>query len=126
MKTSFLSLLLASAALTAIPAQTILAQDNSTSGPTSLSGGSTNNGGTDEQGRRFGPFRRLLAQLDLTEAQKAQIKQIFLTVTDPKERRQEIVAVLTPEQKARLRELIKQHRENDQSGADTPSAPSAG
>ena len=46
----------------------------------------------------------------LTDAQKDRIKQIRATVTDRKERRQQIMAVLTPDQKAKLKELIQEHR----------------
>ena len=65
-------------------------------------------------------FKAAMEKLDLTEAQKAQIKQIHATVTDKKERRQQIMAVLTPDQKQKLMEMIKEHREAAQPGT-TPS-----
>jgi Spy/CpxP family protein refolding chaperone len=45
----------------------------------------------------------LMQQLGLSDAQKAQIKQIRQSTPKGKERRQEIMAVLTPEQKAQLK-----------------------
>jgi Spy/CpxP family protein refolding chaperone len=59
----------------------------------------------------------LLAQLDLTDAQKAQIKQIVQSTTDKKERRQQIRAILTPEQKMKLRQLIRERRAQRQAAA---------
>jgi Spy/CpxP family protein refolding chaperone len=52
----------------------------------------------------------LLRQLDLTEAQRQQIKQIRQSTTDRKERRQAILQVLTPEQRAKLSVLRAQRR----------------
>jgi Spy/CpxP family protein refolding chaperone len=57
-----------------------------------------------------GHHQHLLAQLDLTDAQKAQIKQIVQGTTDKKERRQQIRAILTPDQKIKLRQLIRERR----------------
>jgi len=125
MKTSFLALFLAGAALAIIPSQIVLADDDSTTSSTSPSTGSTNSGDNGEQGQRAERFKQVLAQLDLTDAQKAQIKQIFTTVTDRKERRQQIVAVLTPDQKAKLREIIQERRSETQSGGGAALAPDA-
>ena len=74
-------------------------------------GGTNNTGATGEQ------HGRILAQLNLTDEQKAQIKQIRASTTDKKERRQEVMAVLTPEQKAQLKELIEQRRAQREAAA---------
>lgn len=52
----------------------------------------------------------LMQQLGLSDAQKAQIKQIRQSTPRGKERRQEIMAVLTPEQKAQLKQEIEQRK----------------
>jgi Spy/CpxP family protein refolding chaperone len=52
----------------------------------------------------------LLAQLNLTDAQKAKIKQIKKSGTDKKQRKQEVMALLTPAQQQQLRQLIEQRR----------------
>jgi len=126
MKTSFLHLFLLEAALLAIAQQTALAQDSSATDQTDLSGGSTNSGATGTagtgQGQRIERFKAAMAQLDLTEAQKEQIKQLRASVTDRKARRQQILAILTPEQKAKLRELIQAHRSQSQGGAGATSS----
>ena len=83
-----------------------LSADPSTSAPAD---GSTN-GAAGEQGQRGERWKAALAQLNLSDAQKAQIKQIRATVTDRKERRQQVLAVLTPEQKAQLKTLWQEHR----------------
>jgi len=58
-------------------------------------------------------FKALLAQLDLTDAQKAQVKQILTSEPAGKERREHIKAVLTPDQKAKLKELIQARRDGN-------------
>ncbi len=55
--------------------------------------------------------------LGLTDAQKQQIQQIRQSTTDKKERRQEIAAVLTPEQKAMIRQKIQERRTQRQQSA---------
>ena len=65
----------------------------------------------DTQGQRMEKFKAALEQLGLTDAQKAQIKQIRATVTDRRERRQQIMAVLTSNQKEKLRQMIMDHRD---------------
>ena len=121
MKTSLLSLLFIGAVITVAPLPRVMAEDDSTSDQPASTSGSTNSGENGGQKQGFERLSKVLGQLDLTEAQKAQIKQIITTVTDRKERRQEIVAVLTPEQKAKLRELLKEHREAKESGTATSS-----
>jgi Spy/CpxP family protein refolding chaperone len=122
MKTSFCYVFLLGAALIAFSLQTTLAQDSASPSQTAPSTGSTNAGvnGTPTAGQGH-HFRAILAQLDLTEAQKEQIKQIRATVTDRKERHQQVLAVLTPEQKAKLRELIQTYRSGSQGGSSTTS-----
>jgi Spy/CpxP family protein refolding chaperone len=71
----------------------------------------------DTTGSTTGGHHRLLAQLDLTEAQKAQIRQIVQSTTDKAQRRQQIRAILTPEQKMKLRQLIRERRAARQSAA---------
>jgi Spy/CpxP family protein refolding chaperone len=125
MKTPLLSLFFIGAALTAIPLQTVAADDSATSGQGSSSSGPTNSGGNDAQGQRFERLKPALAELGLTDAQKEQIQQIRASVTDRKERRQEILSVLTPDQKAKLREVIQERRNAAQPGAGASAAPSA-
>ena len=70
-------------------------------------------------------MKEMLAQLDLTDTQKGQIKQIRATVTDRKERRQQIMAVLTQDQKAKLIQMFQQYRSEHEAangGTVTPSA----
>jgi len=120
MKTSCIYLFLLGAALLTLPSPTILADD------TAPSSGSTNAGANtapaDMQGKRMERFKAAMAQLDLSDAQKEQIKGIRATVTDRKERRQQIMAVLTPDQKTKLMQLIQAHKDGMQSG--TTAAPS--
>ena len=114
MKTPFFCLAFVGAALGFVPVQTAVAQNSAPTDQTNLSGGPSNSGGPGTpapgQGQKFGRFKAALAQLDLTDGQKAQIKQIRATVTDRKERHQDVLAVLTTEQKAKLRELIQASR----------------
>lgn len=65
-------------------------------------------GTTDQQRPHF------LRQLDLSDAQKAQIKRIIQNTTRGRERRQEILAVLTPEQRAQLKQDIQQWKAQHQ------------
>jgi len=53
-------------------------------------------------------------QLGLSDAQKIQIKQIRQSTPKGKERRQEILALLTPEQKAQLKQDIEQWKAQQQ------------
>ena len=78
-----------------------MADDGTASGPSASTNGAT----TGAQAQRIERIKQAFAQLGLTDAQKEQIKQIRASVTDRKERREEILNVLTPDQKAKLREL---------------------
>ena len=105
----------------AMPVQMTMADDTSTSGQTAPAGGSTTAGGsgaaTGSQGQKLERLKEAMAALDLTEAQKEQIKQIRSSTTPGQDRGQQILAVLTPEQKAKLREMIMAHRDAGQGGA---------
>jgi Spy/CpxP family protein refolding chaperone len=102
-----------------------VAADDNTGGLSAPANGSTSSGdntaATGGQGQKFERFKEAMAALDLTDAQKEQIKQIRANTTPGKERRQEIMAVLTPDQKAKLFAMIKEHRNGGQSGAATTS-----
>ena len=89
----------------------VLAQTTTNTPPANCA----NNG----EGARYEKLKAALEQLDLTDAQKAQIKQIRETVTDKKDRRRQIFAVLTPDQKQKLLQMIQEHREASQSGASS-------
>ena len=56
-------------------------------------------------GHHHGAGANLLAQLDLTAAQKAQIAQIRHSAEPAKTKRAEILALLTPDQKSELKQL---------------------
>ena len=71
-------------------------------------------------GQRGERLKATLAQLNLSDAQKEQIKQIFQTVTDRKERRHQISAVLTPDQKAKFKQLMEEHHKGN-APASTPA-----
>jgi Spy/CpxP family protein refolding chaperone len=109
MKITLLSFLLVGAALTALPLQTASGDDTTTPGQNPPSSGSPNSDDTapapKTHARHSGHRRHLFAQLNLSDAQKTQIKQIKATVTDHKERRHQIMALLTADQRARLKEL---------------------
>jgi Spy/CpxP family protein refolding chaperone len=60
------------------------------------------------------PHPHVLQQLGLSDAQKAQIKQIRQSTPKGKERRQAIMAVLTPEQKTQLKQDIEQKKAQQQ------------
>jgi Spy/CpxP family protein refolding chaperone len=78
--------------------------------------GSTGASASQGQDQRMAKWKAAFDQLDLTDAQKNQIKQIRSSVTDKQQRRQQIMAVLTPEQKQRLFQMIKDNRGAAQSG----------
>jgi Spy/CpxP family protein refolding chaperone len=106
MKIRPLTLFLASAV---ISSASLFAQDAGSSGSTTnLAAGATDTTvGNDQRGEKW---KKAFAQLDLTEAQKSQIKQIRASTSPGKERRQQIMAVLTPAQKEKLVSMIKASR----------------
>ena len=112
MKISLLPIFLIGAALMMAAPRMGLAD---TTAPATASGADTNSA----QGARLERLKVALAELNLTDDQKAQIKHIRWTVTDREERRQQILAVLTPEQKAKLKQMIQEHRNNS---GTTPSS----
>ena len=59
--------------------------------------------------------QHILQLLNLTDAQKQQIKQIRASTTDKKTRRQEIWQILTPAQQQQLKQL-RQQRQAAQNG----------
>ena len=85
---------------------------------TNLAAGPTNGAAaTSPQGERGEKLKEAIDQLDLTDAQKQQIKTIRANTSPGKERRQQIMAVLTPEQKEKLKAMIQQHMSERQAGA---------
>jgi Spy/CpxP family protein refolding chaperone len=68
----------------------------------------------------------MMTQLGLTDAQKDQIKQIRATVADRQQRHQQIMSVLTPEQKTKLQELRQEHRNGSPPSDGTPPDASGG
>jgi Spy/CpxP family protein refolding chaperone len=68
-----------------------------------------------------GEHPKFFQELNLTDAQKQQIKAIRKSGVDKKEKRQEIMAVLTPEQKAQLKELRKEWKASKEAGGTTPN-----
>jgi Spy/CpxP family protein refolding chaperone len=120
MKTFLLSVF-AGVALVGFPLQAVLADDDTTTGQAPPATGAG-------QGKHAGEFRAMFQQLDLTDAQKAQIKQIRQTMPAGKERRQQIIAVLNPDQKAKLMEMMQAHRgaAGAASGASTGGSTASG
>jgi Spy/CpxP family protein refolding chaperone len=111
MKISLLSLLLVGAAISALGAQAVFADDATTNAPASGSAVGAGNAGNGQRGEKM---REAFEQLNLTDAQRAQIKQIRASTPAGKERRQQIMAVLTPDQKAKLIAMLKEHRADAQ------------
>ncbi len=118
MKAPLLSLFLAGATLSAFPLQIARADDSGTQAAsngssTDLSGGDDTTaaqGGAATGGEKRGKWREAFAQLGLSDAQKEQIKQIRASTSPGRERRQQIMGVLTPDQKEKLRQLIQNYR----------------
>jgi len=127
MRTSLFYFFLASAMLTTFAIQPAAADDSTTASGQAGSSGTPANSGTDGGARaqRIERIKEAFAQLDLTDAQKDQIKQIRASVTDRRERFVQILNVLTPDQKAKLRELRRQYHSGSQSGADDSLSPGA-
>jgi Spy/CpxP family protein refolding chaperone len=110
MSKAFLSLLVA-CTLAASPA--LFAQDDGSATSSPSAGTGSTSGGN---GPQAGKWKAAFAQLGLTDAQKAQIKQIRASTQPGQERRQQIMAVLTPEQKVKLAAMIKESSANQGSG----------
>ena len=62
------------------------------------------------KGQRAEKMKAALEQLDLSDAQKQQIQQIRANTQPGKERRQQIMAVLTPDQKQKLISMLQEYR----------------
>lgn len=111
------SLFFLSFALAIASAPVLFAQDagaNTATAPVSpsTSDGSGNDGAAGEgSGQHAGKWRQAFAQLGLSDAQKQQIQQIRTSTQPGKERRQQIMAVLTPDQKQKLRSMFQQNHE---------------
>ena len=104
MKKSLLSLAFV---LTLVPLPSLFAQTSvSTNAPSA-----TAPSGDDGNGQRREKLKAALDQLNVTEAQKQQIQQIISSTQPGKERRQQIMAVLTPDQKQKLVAMLKERRE---------------
>ena len=116
MKTSRIVLFLVGFALIVLPARVALADDAATPAAGSTTAPATSKG---DKGERL---KAALAQLNLSDDQKAKIKDIFTNVTNRKERRQQIAAVLTPDQKEKLKTMIKERRE-EKNGGETTTPP---
>jgi Spy/CpxP family protein refolding chaperone len=108
MKTLSPLLLCLCAALMVSPTSAV-ADDSTPPSQTAPSDGT--NTGTDASQRRQ-RFQEIIAQLNLMDEQKQQIRHIRQTVTDQTQRRQQIMAVLTPEQRQKLRQFFQQNRSN--------------
>ena len=93
-----------------------LANDSTPDTSNSSDSGTSSN---PNQDARREMMKKAFAQLDLTDAQKKQMAEIHQNVSDPAERRQQIMAVLTPDQKAKLAAMIKAHREANQSSSSS-------
>jgi Spy/CpxP family protein refolding chaperone len=126
MKASLLSILFVGAVFTALPTLMAMADDSATAAQpmspddsTNLAGDTTTNQAKGDKRERF---KEAMAQLNLTDVQKQQIEQIRSTVTDRKERRQQIMGVLTPDQKTKLWQMIQNYK-SGQAGTGTTSTP---
>jgi Spy/CpxP family protein refolding chaperone len=130
MKTSFLSVLIIGTTCSILPTQISRADDTTTTGQSASASGSTNSTGqagpTAAQAQRMERFNQMVAQLGLTDAQKDQIRQIRANVTDRQQRHQQIMNILTPDQKNKLQELRQEHRNGSAPSAGTPPDSSGG
>ena len=80
-----------------------------TSSSTNAPAATTPSGGGGN-GQRAEKMKAALEQLNLSDAQKQQIQQIRASTQPGKERRQQIMAVLTPDQKQKLISMLQQYR----------------
>jgi len=104
MKTSLLSL---AAVLVFASTPLLFAQTSASTNAPAATAPSDDTG----KGQRAEKLKAALDQLDLTDAQKQQIQQIRGNTQPGKERRQQIMAVLTPDQKQKLKSIFQQSRE---------------
>jgi len=88
-----------------------IAQTDDSTSPSQTTPSDGTNTGVDASQRRE-RIKEAFAQLNLTDEQKQQIKQIRQTVSDKTQRRQQIMAVLTLDQKQKLRQFFQQYRNN--------------
>jgi len=100
------SLLLLASLFTLFSTPVLFAQSAGNTNAASATAPSENAG----NGQRAEKLKAALEQLDLTDAQKQQIKQIRANTDPGKERRQQIMAVLTPDQKQKLISMLQEYR----------------
>ncbi|HEX4140134.1 MAG TPA: hypothetical protein VHY09_07280 [Candidatus Methylacidiphilales bacterium] len=82
----------------------LLAQDG---GSTNASSATAPSGG---DGQRAEKWKAVFDKLDLSDTQKQQIEQIRANTQPGPDRRQKIMAVLTPDQKQKLVDMLKEYR----------------
>ena len=102
------SILFLSFALVIASAPVLFAQDTGSS--TSPTATPADGNRTSGDGQHTGKWKAVFGQLDLTDAQKSQIKQIRANTQPGPDRRQQIMAVLTPDQKQKLISLLKEYQ----------------
>lgn len=90
----------------------LLAQQTPPATTTPPTGNSGTPPGGDPSGKPKHPHPDFLSQLNLTDAQKAQIAQIKQNTPDHKQAHEQIMALLTPDQKAQLKQLHEQWRKD--------------
>jgi Spy/CpxP family protein refolding chaperone len=95
-------------AVSALPAA--YAQDASTNASITPAAPATDTDNTGGDAGQKGKFRAAFAQLDLSDSQKQQIKQIRTNTQAGPDRRHQIMAVLTPDQKQKLMTILQQAR----------------
>ena len=100
------SLLLLAFVFTLASSPALFAQ---TSGGTNAPSATAPSGG-DGNGQRGEKLKAALEQLNLSDAQKQQLQQIRANTQPGKERRQQIMAVLTPDQKQKLISMLQEYR----------------
>jgi Spy/CpxP family protein refolding chaperone len=100
------SLLSLSLVLTLASAPALFAQTSASTNAPSATAPS----GDESNGQRGEKLKALLEQLDLSDAQKQQIQQIRANTQPGKERRQQIMTVLTPDQKQKLISMLQKYR----------------
>lgn len=108
MKKPFLFLTFACAAMSS---PLLFAQDaGGANAPSSTAPADSEGNGSTGGGQHAGKWKAVFEQLALTDTQKQQIKQIRAGTQPGKERRQQIMAVLTPDQKQKLISLLQEYR----------------
>jgi periplasmic protein CpxP/Spy len=99
-------LLLLASIFTLVSSPILFAQSSGSTNAPSATAPSENGG----NGQRAEKMKAALEQLNLSDAQKQQIQQIRANTQPGKERRQQIMAVLTPDQKQKLISMLQEYR----------------